>query len=60
MAVAQPPGAKAVEVLTFKDPAAGRKGPIAFQMHNKGLYDEFANVAIEVNPVHFKLMTAGE
>jgi hypothetical protein len=60
MAVAQPPGAKAVEVLTFKDPAAGRKGPIAFQMHNRGLYDEFANVAIEVNPVHFKLMTAGE
>ena len=40
MAVAQPPGAKAVEVLSYKDPAAGRDGPIAFQMHNQGLFDE--------------------
>ena len=60
MAVAQPPGAKAVEVLTFKDPAAGRRGPIALQMHNKGLYDEFANIAVEANPTNFKLVTAGE
>jgi hypothetical protein len=60
MAVAQPPGAKAVEVLTFKDPTAGRKGPIALQMHNKGLYDEFATVAVEANPVHFKRVTTGE
>jgi hypothetical protein len=60
MAVAQPPGAKAVVVTTFKDPAAGRKGPIAFQMHNKGLFDEFVNIAIEPNPATFKLLTTGD
>jgi hypothetical protein len=57
MAVAQPPGARAVEVLTFKDPAAGRKGPFALQMHNKGLFDEFANIAIELNPANDRLIT---
>jgi len=50
MAVAQPPGTKAVEVLTFKDASAGRKGPFALQMHNKGLFDEFANIAVELDP----------
>src|SRR6185369_11580372 len=29
MAVAQPPGSKAVEVLSFHDPAAGKVGPVA-------------------------------
>jgi hypothetical protein len=60
MAVAQPVGGKAVEVLTFKDPSAGRKGPFALQMHNKGLFDEFANIAIEVNPANDRLVTVGE
>ena len=60
MAVAQPVGAKAVEVLDFKDPTAGRKGPFALQMHNKGLFDEFANVAIEENPKEDRLVTVGE
>jgi len=57
MAVAQPVGSDAVEVLNFKDPAAGRKGPFALQMHNKGLFDEFANVAIEVDPATDDLVT---
>lgn len=50
MSVAQPPGGQAVEVLQFKDPAAGRVGPIAWQMHNGGLFDEFKDVTIEADP----------
>jgi hypothetical protein len=50
MAVAQPLGSKAVEVLAFQDPAAGKAGPIAWQMHNAGLFDEFKDVTIEVDP----------
>lgn len=57
MAVAQPPGTKAVEVLRFNDPSAGKKGPIAWQMHNKGLFDEFKDVRIEENPADEKLIT---
>jgi hypothetical protein len=57
MAVAQPPDSKAVEVLDFKDPPAGRKGPFALQMHNKGLFDEYANIAIEENPTTDELIT---
>jgi Domain of Unknown Function (DUF1080) len=41
MAVAQPPGSKAVEVLDFKDSAAGKVGPVAWQMHNPGLFDQY-------------------
>jgi hypothetical protein len=40
MAVAQPPGSKAFEVLDFKDVTAGKAGPIVSQMHNGGLFDE--------------------
>ena len=50
MAVAQPPGSKAVEVLDFNVPDAGKTGPIALQMHNKGLFDECKDLKIEVNP----------
>jgi 3-keto-disaccharide hydrolase len=50
MAVAQPVGSKAVEVLQFKDAAAGQKGPIAWQMHNATLFDEYKDVEIEVDP----------
>jgi hypothetical protein len=50
MAVAQPPGNKAVEVLRFSDSSAGRKGPIAWQMHNATLFDEYKDVVIEVDP----------
>jgi hypothetical protein len=57
MAVAQPPGSKAVEVLDFHDPAAGQAGPIAWQMHNTGLFDEYKDVAIEIDPKDDDLIT---
>ncbi|MDP9173588.1 MAG: DUF1080 domain-containing protein [Planctomycetota bacterium] len=57
MAVAQPVGSKAVEIVDFKDPTAGRSGPFALQMHNKGLFDEYANLAIELNPTDHNLLT---
>jgi hypothetical protein len=60
MAVAQPAGSKAVEVLDFRDPTAGRSGPFALQMHNKGLLDEYANIAIEVKPATNDLITTGQ
>jgi Domain of Unknown Function (DUF1080) len=47
MSVAQPPDSAPVEVLAFKDPAAGKAGPIAWQMHNLGLFDEYKDVSIE-------------
>jgi len=57
MAVAQPVGSDAVEVVDFDVPEAGKTGPFALQMHNKGLFDEYANMAIEVNPVNDDLIT---
>ncbi len=57
MAVAQPPGTKAVEVLAFQDPTAGKRSPIAWQMHNKGLFDEYKEVRIEEEPKEDKLIT---
>jgi hypothetical protein len=59
MAVAQPVGSKAVEVLDFSDPTAGKIGPIAWQMHNAGLFDEFKDVTIEVDPADNRLVTLG-
>ena len=44
------PGAatcKATEVLDFKDPTAGRVGPLAIQVHNKGIHDEYKSLYIE-------------
>jgi hypothetical protein len=46
MSVAQPPTGEPVEVLRFKDPAAGKPGPIAWQMHNAGLFDDYKDVTI--------------
>lgn len=57
MAVAQPVGTKAIEVLRFSDPTAGKKGPIAWQMHNKGLFDEYKDVRIELDPEENGLIT---
>jgi hypothetical protein len=57
MAVAQPVGTRAVEVLRFKVPEAGRAGPIAWQMHNTGLFDEYKDVRIEVDPATDALLT---
>ncbi len=55
MAVAQPVGSKAIEMLNFKDPAAGKAGPIAWQMHNAGLFDDYKDVAVEVDPASDEL-----
>ena len=57
MAVAQPVGSKAVEVLEFHDPIAGKPGPIALQMHNGGLFDEYKDMTIEENPPTLDLTT---
>jgi Domain of Unknown Function (DUF1080) len=57
MAVAQPVDAKAVEVLDFNVPDAGKKGPIALQMHNRGLFDEYANIVIDPNPSSLDLLS---
>jgi hypothetical protein len=57
MAVAQPVGSKAVEVLLFDVAEAGKTGPIAWQMHNKGLFDEYKDVRVEVNPATGELIT---
>jgi hypothetical protein len=57
MAVAQPPGSKAVEVLDFKDYTAGKVGPFALQMHNAGLLDEYKDFTIELDPGDGDLIT---
>ena len=46
MTTAQPPDAKPVEVVRFKDRTAGKSGPIALQMHNAGLFDEYKEVSV--------------
>jgi hypothetical protein len=48
-AVAKPVGGKA-EVLAFGNPQAGRVGPIAWQGHNGGWFDEYKDVVLEANP----------
>ncbi|HTX39232.1 MAG TPA: DUF1080 domain-containing protein [Bryobacteraceae bacterium] len=58
MAVAHPLGSQAVEVLAFHDPAAGKVGPIAWQMHNAGLFDEYKDVTIELDPHGDELIMA--
>jgi hypothetical protein len=57
MAVAQPVGTRAYEVLNFNDATAGKRGPIAWQMHNKGLFDEYKDVRIEIEPKENNLIT---
>ncbi len=57
MAVAQPPGSKAVEVVDFNAPDAGKAGPIAIQIHNKGLFDEYKDIIVEVDPKDDDLIT---
>ena len=59
MAVAQPPESKAIEVLDFEDATAGKAGPIAWQIHNAGLFDEYKDVTIEVDPKEDRLITVG-
>lgn len=57
MAVAQPVGTQGIENLVFRDPAAGKAAPIAWQMHNAGLFDEFRDVRIEIDPKDHRLIT---
>jgi len=57
LAVAQPPDAKAIELTDFNLPAAGKPGPIALQMHNPGLFDEYKDITIEVDPKVDDLIT---
>jgi hypothetical protein len=38
---------KATEVLDFKDPTAGRVGPLAIQVHNSGIHDEYKSLYVE-------------
>jgi hypothetical protein len=56
LAVAQPPGSKAIELVDFSDPTAGRPGPIAWQMHNGGLFDEYKDINIEIDPQYEDLI----
>ena len=46
MSVSQPPEAPPIDVLSFEDPTAGKRGPIALQMHNAGLLDEYKDIEI--------------
>ena len=57
LAVAQPPEAKAVELADFTDLTAGHAGPIALQMHNGGLFDEYKDITVEVDPEVDDLIT---
>lgn len=56
MAVAQPVGTRAIEVLGFKDTNV-KAGPIALQMHNALLFDEYKDIRIEIDPKENKLIT---
>jgi len=47
---------KGVEVLRFKDPTAGVVGPLAIQIHNGGITDEYKSLYVE-SPV---VTTPGE
>ncbi|MGN6643306.1 MAG: 3-keto-disaccharide hydrolase, partial [Verrucomicrobiota bacterium] len=50
MALAQPPGTRGLELLRFDDPSVIKTGPIALQMHNAQLFDEYKDLRIEENP----------
>jgi hypothetical protein len=47
---------KAVEVLHYVDPT-NKKGPFALMMHNAGLFDEFKDIMVEVDPVGEELLS---
>jgi hypothetical protein len=57
MAVANPADGKAIEVLDYDVPEAGKTGPIAWQMHNGGIFDEYKDVTIEIDPPVNDLLT---
>jgi hypothetical protein len=57
MAVAQPIGSKAVEILTFNDPTAARVGPFGLQVHHSPTFDWYRNITVELNPEVDDLIT---
>ena len=38
---------KGVEIVDFKNPTAGHLSPIALQVHNAGMIEEFKDIFIE-------------
>lgn len=58
MAVAQPVGTRGIVNLVYTNAEAGKMGPFALQMHNGGLFDEYRNVRIELDPKEDRLITA--
>jgi 3-keto-disaccharide hydrolase len=48
---------KGVEVVRYKDPTAGKKGPFALMMHNGGLFDLYKDFWIETDPVGDELVS---
>jgi hypothetical protein len=57
-ACAQPVGSKAIEMVRFHDATTvGFTGPFALQCHNGGIFDEYKNITIEVNPIVKDLIT---
>ncbi|HEX2870024.1 MAG TPA: DUF1080 domain-containing protein [Polyangiaceae bacterium] len=48
---------KGVENMVFDDPTAPTLGPIGYQMHNAGLFDEFKDICIEEDPPLDELIT---
>jgi len=38
---------RGVEIVDFKDPIAGIVAPVAFQVHNAGMIEEFKDVYLE-------------
>ena len=57
MAVAQPVGTRPLEILNFSDSTVVKSGPIALQMHNALLFDEYKDIRIEVDPKEKRLIT---
>jgi hypothetical protein len=57
LAVAQPPGRACGRNRPVQRSRGGKEGPFAIQMHNAGLVDEYANIAIEENPKVDDLIT---
>jgi hypothetical protein len=48
---------KGIENLSYDDPTAPTLGPIGYQMHNAGLFDEYKDICLEENPTSTDLLT---
>ena len=38
---------KGIEIVDFKDSTAGKQAPLALQVHNAGMIEEFKNLSVE-------------